>query len=55
MLSTEDLRMRMGDIRNGDTDGLWVRTYARKDSASGHSATASSRIPMAFISVRTMS
>lgn len=36
MLSeTEDLRMRMGDIRNGDTDGLWVRTYARKDSAHG--------------------
>ena len=36
MLSeTEDLRMRMGDIRNGDTDGLWMRTYARKDSAHG--------------------
>ena len=36
MLSeTEDLRMRMGNIRNGDTDGLWVRTYARKDSAHG--------------------
>ena len=36
MLSeTEDLRMRMGDVRNGDTDGLWVRTYARKDSAHG--------------------
>ena len=29
MLSqTEDLSTAMGDIRNGDTDGLWVRTYA---------------------------
>lgn len=36
MLSeTEDLRMRMGDVRHGDTDGLWVRTYSRKDSAHG--------------------
>ncbi len=36
MLSeTEDLRMRMGDIRHGDTDGLWVRTYSHKDSAHG--------------------
>ena len=36
MLSeTEDLRMRMGDVRHGDTDGLWVRTYSRKDSARG--------------------
>lgn len=36
MLSeTEDLRMRMGDVRHGDMDGLWVRTYARKDSARG--------------------
>ena len=36
MLSeTEDLRMRMGDIRHDDTDGLWVRTSARKDSAHG--------------------
>ena len=36
MLSeTEDLRMRMGDVRHGDTDGLWVRTYSRKDTARG--------------------
>ena len=36
MLSeTEDLRMRMGEIRNGVKDGLWVRTYARKDRAYG--------------------
>ncbi len=36
MLSeTEDLRMRMGDIRNGVSDGAWVRTYARRDTAHG--------------------
>ena len=31
----EDLRLRMGDVRHGATDGLWVRTYARKDRAQG--------------------
>lgn len=36
MLSeTEDLRMSMDDIRHGDTDGLWLRTYSHKDSARG--------------------
>ena len=35
LAETEDLRMRMGDVRHGDTDGLWVRTYSRKDSARG--------------------
>lgn len=36
MLSeTEDLRMRLGDVRSGADDGLWARTYARKDSAHG--------------------
>ena len=36
MLSeNEDIRLRMGNVRNGDADGLWVRTYARKDSARG--------------------
>lgn len=31
----EDLRTRMGDIKNGATDGLWARTYFRKDRAYG--------------------
>lgn len=36
MLSeTEDLRMRMGDVRYGDSDGFWGRTYSRKDTAHG--------------------
>lgn len=36
MLSeTEDLRMRMGDVRHGERDGLWLRTYYRQDSARG--------------------
>lgn len=36
MLSeSEDLRMRMGEVRNGVSDGLWTRTYARKDGAKG--------------------
>lgn len=36
MLSeSEDLRMRMGEVRNGVSDGLWTRTYARQDGAKG--------------------
>lgn len=36
MLSeTEDLRMRMGEVKHGVNDGLWARTYARQDTAHG--------------------
>ncbi len=36
MLSeTEDLRMRMGDVRFGARDGVWARSYARQDRADG--------------------
>ena len=32
---TEDLRTRMGDIRSGESDGVWARTFARQDRAYG--------------------